>query len=106
MGCQVTHDCTSVCFVIAPCADVDAMSPESNNNVDTSSNKADANNMKEEGDARWVSDSSDETPSVTIEVADNDSFIKSVSITNTTNVDSVTVTVFDEAGNQVPFKEY
>ena len=77
------------------------MSPESNNPVSASSNNENVNNMKEEGDDRWVSDSTDDSPSVDITVADNDSFIKSVTVQNTTNVESITITVYDEEGNEV-----
>lgn len=90
-------------IIVGPCAEADAMSPESNNPVSASSNNEDVNNMKEEGDDRWVSDNTDYSPTVNITVADNDSFIKYVTVQNTTNVQSITITVYNEEGTQVQF---
>ena len=99
--CYVQYLYSTLTNITAPCSEVDAMSPESNNPVSASSNNENVNNMKEEGDDRWVSDSTDDSPSVDITVADNDSFIKSVTVQNTTNVESITITVYDEEGNEV-----
>ena len=73
------------------------MSPDTSNDVTTSSNQELSDNMKEEGDDRWTS-GDETTPTVTVEVAYEDSFIKTVKIENTTNVDSVTIYVIDEDG--------
>ena len=77
------------------------MSPESNNPVEASSNNDNVDSMKEEGDNRWVSDITDDNPSVNITVAEEDSFVESVTVQNTTNVDSITVTVYNEEGEKV-----
>ena len=79
------------------------MAPDSSNPVTTSSNEELADNMKEEGDDRWES-GDESTPDVTVTVAYNNSFIKSVQIENTTNVDTVTVYVIDEDDNVVSNK--
>ena len=76
------------------------MSPDSSNEVTTSSNQELSDNMKEEGDDRWTS-GNEQTPTVTVEVAYEDSFIKTVKIENSTNVASVTIYVIDEDGNEV-----
>ena len=86
----------------APCAELDAMSPESSNPVEASSNEEDVDNLREEGDDRWMSDhNTDDNPHVNVTVADEDSFVKSIKVQNTSNVESITVTVFDEEGNKV-----
>ena len=70
--------------------------------MEASSNNDNVDNMKEEGlDDLWISDITDENPSVNITVADEDSFVKSVTVQNTTNVDYITVTVYNEEGEMV-----
>ena len=80
------------------------MSPTSGNEVVTSSNQDDADNMKNEGDERWVSGEED-SPYVEVNVAYEDSFITSVKIQNTSNVDSFIIEVYDQDGELVSFCE-
>jgi hypothetical protein len=70
--------------------------------VQTSSNDATAENLKNDDPTQaWTSVASDQTPIITITVAQTDSLIEKVTLKSTTNVASYTVEVVDETGSTV-----
>ena len=78
------------------------MNPDSDNTVVVSSNPDDANDMKDVGGESWTSSSSDTTPTVTIQVADEDSFIKTVEIDDVhDSVTTVNVAVYNKNNEEV-----
>ena len=83
------------------------MSPEGGFPVEVSSNTGDKDNLKSQDGKVWESNPSDESytkPTVTITVTDDnqDKFVDDIIITGSTNVASVTVTVYDENDEVIP----
>ena len=80
------------------------MLPEYNNPVETSSNNENADDLRSEETPRWESnpeEDNNENPTITVTVSEEDSFISEVTLDRTQNIDSITVTVVDEEGNEV-----
>ena len=86
------------------CAENDAMSPGSRNRVTSSSNYGTLDNLKDVEAPRWGSnpeEDGDENPTVTINVSEEDAFIKELFINSSKNVDFITVFIVDEDGQEV-----
>jgi hypothetical protein len=86
-------------FLVAACGET--MQPETGYPIETSSNPGDKPGLSDPAEDPWTPDESDESPTVTITVDDEDTYIESIKITETDNVESVTITVIDEDGNEV-----
>ena len=78
------------------------MSPELNNPVVTSSNQEDADYLRTEESPRWESvPEEDTTPTITVTLSEQDTFVNEVIVDRTQNVDFITVTVIDSEGQEV-----
>jgi len=78
------------------------MTEEANVDVETSSNVATADNLKNDDVTQsWTSGPSDANPTITINVAGTDSLIETVTLLSTDNVASYTVDVVDQNGSIV-----
>ena len=83
------------------------MTPEGGFPIEVSSNPDDKDKLQDSEEGPWQSIPSDEedgsNPSITVTVTDDnqDKYVDDVIITGTTNVESVTVTVYDESGKEV-----
>ena len=80
------------------------MQPETGYPVETSSNPDGAPGLSNPSEDPWTPADSDESPSVTIIISDEDTFIESATVTGTENVKSVTVVVVEENGDEVCLK--
>ena len=80
------------------------MQPKSTYPKETSSNSGDKSGLTNPDDEPWTPDEDDKEPTVTITIDDENKFIDSVTLTGTDNVNSVSVTVVDEDGNEVIFQ--
>ena len=71
--------------------------------IEASSNSDNVENLREDDSDVWESNPEEETskPTVTITVSDENSFVDEVEVTGTTNVESLTVTIIDENGQEV-----
>ena len=78
------------------------MSPDSDRAVLTSSNQENADNLKSAGLPRWESNpEEDDSPTISVDVSGEDSYISEVQLFRTGNIDTVTVTVYDSENNEV-----
>ena len=77
------------------------MVPETGYPIKPSSNTDDKDGLVDPNEEPWSPDEDDENPSVTITVDEEDTIIESVTVTDTENVESVTVVIVDEDGNEV-----
>ena len=78
------------------------MQPETGYPIKPSSNTDDKDGLSDPSEDPWTSDPEDENPSVEIVIdGEEDKYIEEITITDTENVESVTVTVVDEDGNEV-----
>ena len=78
------------------------MQPETGYPIKPSSNKDDKDGLSDPSEDPWTPDPEDENPSVEIVIdGEEDKQIEEITITDTENVESVTVTVVDEDGNEV-----
>ena len=78
------------------------MQPETTYPIDTSTNTGDKSGLSDPDAEPWRPDEDDESPTATITVdGEENTFIESVKVTSTENVDSVTVTVTDVDNNEV-----
>ena len=80
------------------------MQPETGYTKETSSNPDGAPGLSNPNEDPWTPADGDESPSVTITISDEDTFIESATITGTENVQSVTVVVVEEDGDEVCLK--
>ena len=81
----------------------DVMNSTSDVPIEASSNNDNVENVKGNDENVWESNPEEESsnPSITITVSEEDSFIDEVVVTGTSNVESVTITVIDENGQEV-----
>ena len=77
------------------------MLPETTYPKETSSNPEGKSGLTEPTADPWTPAGDDAEPTVTITVDDEDSYIQSVTLTDTENVKQVVVTVLDENGQEV-----
>ena len=78
------------------------MSPDSDRPVVTSSNQENADNLKSADLPLWESDpEEDDSPTISVDMSDEDSYISEVQLFRTGNVDTVTVSVYDSEDNEV-----
>jgi hypothetical protein len=77
------------------------MEPETGYPIETSSNPDDKPGLTDPSEDPWTPAEEDESPTVTITIDDEDTYIEFIKITDTENVESVTVVVIDEDGNEV-----
>ena len=77
------------------------MQPETGYPIETSSNPDGKPGFSAPDEDPWTPDEDDESPTVTITVDDEDTYIESLKITTTDNVQSVTVIIVDAEGNEV-----
>lgn len=93
-------------LVLAPCTN--AMSPDIDNAVVTSSNNDDVDNLRSKDSPRWESNPQEDgfnNPTITVTVSEEDSFISDVTLERTQNIESIAVTVFNSDGIEVRFHE-
>ena len=80
------------------------MEPETGYPKEASTNPDGATGLSNPNEDPWTPADGDESPSVTITISDEDTFIESATITGTENVESVTVVVVEENGDKVGLK--
>ena len=89
-----------VSFVLAPCAE--DMTYNSKYSKDVSSNEGNKGGLSNSNKKQWTPDSADDEKFVTVHVSDDDDvYIDSVQITDTTNIASITVTYITKDGTKV-----
>ena len=71
--------------------------------MNSSSNIDDVEKLFEDDDDKWTSAEEDSNPTVTVTVSDEDSFIKDITVEDSSNVVAVEVTVYDENGEEVRY---
>jgi hypothetical protein len=79
------------------------MEPERGYPMETSSNPAGVSGLSDPSDDPWTPDNSDDSPTVTVIINKEDTYIESATITGTENVESVTVVIEADDGSKVCF---
>ena len=88
--------------IIAPCDEIDAMEPSLNNPLESTSNDEDLDLLRSNETESWESNpQEDNEPTITVTVSETDSVVKSLSVKDSENIDSITVTVYNSTGEEV-----
>ena len=77
------------------------MEPETGYSKETSSNPDGASGLSNPTEEPWTPEETDDSPTITINISDEDTYIESATITGTDNVESVTVVIVAADGSEV-----
>lgn len=83
------------------CQFVDMMAPEYNFPIETSSNKAKSEGLRNPDEKPWKSAVSDDSPSATITLGDENRLITEIVVSESSNIASITAIVLDKDGQEV-----
>jgi hypothetical protein len=80
------------------------MEPETGYPKETSSNSDGTSGLSNPNEDPWTPEETDDSPTITIKISDEDTYIESATITGTDNVESVTVVIVADDGSEVCLK--